>query len=185
MVVTASAIRYNIGHHLFTIQANEHFCIAVKILASRFVRCSESRAGCDDAERRRLTGISAKKAATKTSNGRLTSPAAKGRGRRISNVRSGPRRRRYTALSARITARKRSSMVLVAIAKNVRGDLRNNGIDARLIRTSICFIPLYDQRWRSPISTAPICFMSIHADGFTSPERRRRLGVRPVKPRRQ
>lgn len=73
--------------------------------------------------------------------------------------------------------------VVLAIAKNVRSILRSNGIDARLTRTGDT-LSRCTTAWRSPISTAPICYLNPRRS-FYQPERRRRLGVRPVKPRRQ
>lgn len=58
--------------------------------------------------------------------------------------------------------------VVLAIAKNVRSILRNNGIDARLTRTGDTFIPLYDRVEIAHQHGADL-FMSIHADGFTNP----------------
>ena len=58
--------------------------------------------------------------------------------------------------------------VVLAIAKNVRAQLRARGIDARLTRTSDKFIPLYDRVEIAHQHGADL-FMSIHADGFTNP----------------
>ena len=58
--------------------------------------------------------------------------------------------------------------VVLAIAKNVRSILRNNGIDARLTRSGDTFIPLYDRVEIAHQHGADL-FMSIHADGFTNP----------------
>lgn len=58
--------------------------------------------------------------------------------------------------------------VVLAIAKNVRNLLRSKGIDARLTRTTDHFIPLYDRVEIAHKHGASL-FMSIHADGFTSP----------------
>ncbi|EHN8920705.1 N-acetylmuramoyl-L-alanine amidase AmiA [Enterobacter asburiae] len=58
--------------------------------------------------------------------------------------------------------------VVLAIAKNVRAILRNNGIDARLTRSGDTFIPLYDRVEIAHQHGADL-FMSIHADGFTNP----------------
>ena len=58
--------------------------------------------------------------------------------------------------------------VVLAIAKNVRAQLRTRGIDARLTRTSDKFIPLYDRVEIAHQHGADL-FMSIHADGFTNP----------------
>ncbi len=58
--------------------------------------------------------------------------------------------------------------VVLAIAKNVRAQLRAQGIDARLTRTSDTFIPLYDRVEIAHQHGADL-FMSIHADGFTNP----------------
>jgi N-acetylmuramoyl-L-alanine amidase len=60
--------------------------------------------------------------------------------------------------------------VVLAIAKNVRSILRNNGIDARLTRSGDTFIPLYDRVEIAHQHGADL-FMSIHADGFTNPAR--------------
>lgn len=59
--------------------------------------------------------------------------------------------------------------VVLAIAKYVRGMLRQQGIDARLTRTSDEFIPLYDRVEIAHKHGADL-FLSIHADGFTSPD---------------
>ncbi len=58
--------------------------------------------------------------------------------------------------------------VVLAIAKNVRAQLRAQGIDARLTRTGDTFIPLYDRVEIAHQHGADL-FMSIHADGFTNP----------------
>lgn len=58
--------------------------------------------------------------------------------------------------------------VVLAIAKNVRAQLRAKGIDARLTRTGDTFIPLYDRVEIAHQHGADL-FMSIHADGFTNP----------------
>lgn len=58
--------------------------------------------------------------------------------------------------------------VVLAIAKNVRAQLRAQGIDARLTRTGDKFIPLYDRVEIAHQHGADL-FMSIHADGFTNP----------------
>lgn len=58
--------------------------------------------------------------------------------------------------------------VVLAIAKNVRSLLRSKGIEARLTRTNDEFIPLYDRVEIAHQHGADL-FMSIHADGFTSP----------------
>ncbi|XTZ39485.1 N-acetylmuramoyl-L-alanine amidase AmiA [Salmonella enterica] len=58
--------------------------------------------------------------------------------------------------------------VVLAIAKNVRAQLRAKGIDARLTRSSDEFIPLYDRVEIAHQHGADL-FMSIHADGFTNP----------------
>lgn len=58
--------------------------------------------------------------------------------------------------------------IVLAIAKNVRTILRNQGIDARLTRTGDTFIPLYDRVEIAHQHGADL-FMSIHADGFTNP----------------
>lgn len=58
--------------------------------------------------------------------------------------------------------------VVLAIAKNVRTLLRNQGIDARLTRSGDTFIPLYDRVEIAHQHGADL-FMSIHADGFTNP----------------
>ncbi|WP_110876936.1 N-acetylmuramoyl-L-alanine amidase AmiA [Franconibacter helveticus] len=58
--------------------------------------------------------------------------------------------------------------VVLAIAKKVRAILRSKGIDARLTRSDDTFIPLYDRVEIAHKHGADL-FMSIHADGFTSP----------------
>lgn len=58
--------------------------------------------------------------------------------------------------------------VVLAIAKKVRAILRARGIDARLTRSDDTFIPLYDRVEIAHQHGADL-FMSIHADGFTSP----------------
>lgn len=58
--------------------------------------------------------------------------------------------------------------VVLAIAKNVRAILRAHGIDAKLTRSNDTFIPLYDRVEIAHKHGADL-FMSIHADGFTSP----------------
>ncbi|WP_039055812.1 N-acetylmuramoyl-L-alanine amidase AmiA [Enterobacter sp. Bisph1] len=58
--------------------------------------------------------------------------------------------------------------VVLAIAKNVRAQLRAQGIDARLTRSGDTFIPLYDRVEIAHQHGADL-FMSIHADGFTNP----------------
>lgn len=58
--------------------------------------------------------------------------------------------------------------VVLAIAKKVRSILRAQGIDARLTRSDDTFIPLYDRVEIAHQHGADL-FMSIHADGFTSP----------------
>ena len=58
--------------------------------------------------------------------------------------------------------------VVLAIAKNVRAQLRAQGIDAHLTRTGDKFIPLYDRVEIAHQHGADL-FMSIHADGFTNP----------------
>ncbi|HBI11144.1 N-acetylmuramoyl-L-alanine amidase AmiA [Franconibacter pulveris] len=58
--------------------------------------------------------------------------------------------------------------VVLAIAKKVRAILRAQGIDARLTRSDDTFIPLYDRVEIAHQHGADL-FMSIHADGFTSP----------------
>ncbi|KEA50151.1 N-acetylmuramoyl-l-alanine amidase I [Mangrovibacter sp. MFB070] len=59
--------------------------------------------------------------------------------------------------------------VVLAIAKYVRGMLRQKGFDARLTRTTDTFIPLYDRVEIAHKHGADL-FLSIHADGFTSPQ---------------
>ncbi|PJW33534.1 N-acetylmuramoyl-L-alanine amidase, partial [Escherichia coli] len=58
---------------------------------------------------------------------------------------------------------------VLAIAKSVRSILRNHGIDARLTRSGDTLVPLYDRVEIARKHGADL-FMSIHADGFTSPK---------------
>ena len=68
--------------------------------------------------------------------------------------------------------------VVLAIAKNVRSILRNNGIDARLTRSGDTLFRSMTA-WRSPTSTAPICLCQFTL--MASPtERGRRLRFRPL-----
>jgi N-acetylmuramoyl-L-alanine amidase len=58
--------------------------------------------------------------------------------------------------------------VVLEIANNVKNLLKGHGIDAFLTRTDDTFIPLYDRVQIAHAHNASL-FMSIHADGFTSP----------------
>lgn len=58
--------------------------------------------------------------------------------------------------------------IVLEIANNVKNLLKGHGIDAFLTRTDDTFIPLYDRVQIAHAHNASL-FMSIHADGFTSP----------------
>ncbi len=116
-----------------------------------------------------LTGMSRAIAkedtALKTSNGHTPVKAKKAGGKRIVMLDPGHGGIDTGAIGGNGSKEKH---VVLAIAKNVRTILRNNGIDARLTRTGDTFIPLYDRVEIAHQHGADL-FMSIHADGFTNP----------------
>ena len=103
--------------------------------------------------------------ALKTSNGHTPVKAKKAGGKRIVMLDPGHGGIDTGAIGGNGSKEKH---VVLAIAKNVRTILRNNGIDARLTRTGDTFIPLYDRVEIAHQHGADL-FMSIHADGFTNP----------------
>ncbi|MFO6426504.1 N-acetylmuramoyl-L-alanine amidase [Escherichia coli] len=116
-----------------------------------------------------LSGMSqaiAKDELLKTSNGHSKPKAKKSGGKRVVVLNPG-----HGGIDTGAIGRNGSKEkhVVLAIAKNVRSILRNHGIDhafnALAIRLSHFTIAL-----KSPINMAQICFMSIHADGFTNPK---------------
>ncbi|HKS32230.1 MAG TPA: N-acetylmuramoyl-L-alanine amidase AmiA [Enterobacteriaceae bacterium] len=106
----------------------------------------------------------AREPALKTGNGHST-PAKKSGGKRIVVLDPGHGGIDTGAIGPNGSKEKH---VVLAIAKNVRTILRNNGIDARLTRGDDTFIPLYDRVEIAHQHGADL-FMSIHADGFTNP----------------
>ncbi|MGK0603359.1 N-acetylmuramoyl-L-alanine amidase AmiA [Yokenella regensburgei] len=58
--------------------------------------------------------------------------------------------------------------VVLEVANNVKNMLKGHGIDAVLTRSDDTFIPLYERVQIAHAHTASL-FISIHADGFTSP----------------
>lgn len=101
----------------------------------------------------------------KTSNGHSQPKAKKAGSRRIVMLDPGHGGIDTGAIGGNGSKEKH---VVLAIAKNVRTILRNQGIDARLTRTGDTFIPLYDRVEIAHQHGADL-FMSIHADGFTNP----------------
>lgn len=58
--------------------------------------------------------------------------------------------------------------VVLEIAKYLHGMLNMNGVDARLTRSEDIFVPLYERVKMAHHHKADL-FVSVHADGFTSP----------------
>ena len=115
-----------------------------------------------------LSGMSqaiAKEEALKTSNGHSKPKAKKSGAKRVVVLDPG-----HGGIDTGAIGRNGSKEkhVVLAIAKNVRSILRNQGIDARLTRSGDTFIPLYDRVEIAHKHGADL-FMSIHADGFTNP----------------
>ena len=109
-----------------------------------------------------LSGMSqaiAKEEALKTSNGHSKPKAKKSGAKRVVVLDPG-----HGGIGRNGSKEKH---VVLAIAKNVRSILRNQGIDARLTRSGDTFIPLYDRVEIAHKHGADL-FMSIHADGFTN-----------------
>ncbi len=116
-----------------------------------------------------LTGMShaiaKEETSLKTSNGHSKVKAKKTSARRIVVLDPGHGGIDTGAIGSNGSKEKH---VVLAIAKNVRTLLRNQGIDARLTRSGDTFIPLYDRVEIAHQHGADL-FMSIHADGFTNP----------------
>ena len=125
--------------------------------------------------------VSAKEQPLKTSNGHSKPAAKKAGGRRIVMLDPGHGGIDTGAIGHNGSKEKH---VVLAIAKNVRSILRSNGIDARLTRTGDTFIPAVRPRGDRPSARRRSVYVNPRR-WLHQPERRRRLGVRPVKPRRQ